>query len=314
MAGRLAAAVPGGVHRERGPIQYRAEVLSTRREGAYQAITLSGPGLFERFRPGHFAAVAIGDESSAHLLRRAFSIARVDRKGAGGGTMELVIADAGPGTHWLVNRRRGDVLDVIAPLGRPFALPKHSVATVLVGGGYGAAPLFGLAERLRAGGSRVDIILGAATKDRLYGTLAARRIASEVQITTEDGSAGHRGRVTDVLREVMDRSDADVVYSCGPMGMLAAVTAIAAERGAHSQTAVEEAMACGVGVCMTCVLPVEDADGLARMVRSCTAGPVFDGHRVRWSQVGTVPPDALGAPQTQAEATEPVSDLPRSGR
>lgn len=291
-------AVRGGVHRPTGAVQWRAEVLATARVGAYHSLVMSAPGVPERTRPGHFAAVAVGDEGTgATLLRRAFSIAGVERRGPHGGTMELVVAAHGPGTTWLTRRQRGDVLDVIAPLGRPFTVPKDPLAAVLVGGGYGAAPLFALAERLRARGCRVDFVLGAATEEKLYGVLRARRIGSSTHITTDDGSAGVRGRVTDVLGPVMDTSDADIVYSCGPMAMLSAVTAVAAARGAHSQTAVEEAMACGVGVCMTCVLPVVGEDGITRMTRSCVAGPVFDGHRVRWDDVGTVPADCLGAPE-----------------
>ncbi len=306
--------VPGGVHRPTGPLQWRAEVLATRREGAYHAITFAAPGVPQRARPGHFAAVAVGDEDTgATLLRRAFSIATVARRGPHGGTMELIVAPHGRGTRWLVQRRRGDVVDVIAPLGKPFTLPRTPVAAVLVGGGYGAAPLFALAERLREKGSRVDFVLGAATEDRLFGVLEARRIGSTTHVTTDDGSAGTRGRVTDVLGAVMDAADADIVYSCGPMAMLRAVTAVAAQRGAHSQTAVEEAMACGVGVCMTCVLPVICDDGVTRMTRSCLAGPVFDGHTVRWDDVGSVPPDILGAPALPA-LVQPAESVPGSRR
>jgi dihydroorotate dehydrogenase electron transfer subunit len=116
-----------------------------------------------------------------------------------------------------------------------------------------------------------------------------------VVVTTEDGSVGIRGRVTDVLPELLDRTAARVVYSCGPMAMLAAVTEVALAHGAWSQTAVEETMACGVGVCMTCVLPVVGDEGITRMVRTCVEGPVFRGDRVRWDALGTVPDDALGA-------------------
>lgn len=294
---RTTSPVAGGVHRPTGPLQYQAEVLSTRRAGEYRVLTLTAPGIPERARPGHFAAVAIGDERSGMLLRRAFSIYRVERKGAVGGVMELVVSAHGPGTQWLVDRRRGDVVDVIAPLGKPFALPSDPVATVLVGGGYGAAPLFWLAESLQERGCRVDFVVGAATESKLFGVLEGRRLGSSMTVTTDDGSAGIAGRVTDVLGDLMDRHDTDIAYSCGPMGMLAAVTRTAAARGAHSQTAVEEAMACGIGVCMTCVLPVVGSDGRTRMTRSCTAGPVFDGHTVRWADVGTVPTDCVGAPQ-----------------
>jgi dihydroorotate dehydrogenase electron transfer subunit len=176
-------------------------------------------------------------------------------------------------------------------------LPRDPVACVLVGGGYGSAPLFSLADGLRSRGCRVDMILGANTEERLFGVLEAKRMASTVTITTEDGSLGTTGRVTDVLGEIMERHGTDVVYACGPMGMLAAVADIASRYGAYSQCAVEESMACGVGVCMTCVLPVIGDDGVTRMVRSCVEGPVFRGDRVRWADVGTVPADTLGAPQ-----------------
>lgn len=279
------------------PLQVRSEVLSNRRVGAYHQLTLTAPGVPDAAKPGHFVALAVGGEDTSMLLRRAFSIHAVQSRGVYGGTVDIVVGPHGRGTRWLAERQRGDTVDLVGPLGTPFALPLQPVRAVLVGGGYGAAPLFMLAEQLRERGCRVDMILGAASVDRLFGALEARRIASTVTITTDDGSLGVRGRVTDVLPEVMAKVDADVVYACGPMGMLSAVSAIAQERGAHSQCAVEEAMACGIGVCMTCVLPVIGEDGRTRMVRSCVEGPVFRGDRVRWSDVGTVPPDTVGAPQ-----------------
>jgi dihydroorotate dehydrogenase electron transfer subunit len=94
----------------------------------------------------------------------------------------------------------------------------------------------------------------------------------------------------------METARTEVVYACGPMAMLRAVTRVAEQRGIPTQCAVEESMACGIGVCMTCVLPVVGDDGLTRMVRSCTDGPVFAGDRVRWDDVGTVPAGTLGAP------------------
>lgn len=279
-------------------LQVRGEVVSVRRAGQYFVVTVTAPGVPELTRPGHFAALAIGDlDSSSLILRRAFSIYGVQQRGIYGGTLDVVVADHGPGTHWLTQRRRGDSLDVVAPLGRPFALPREPVSCTLVGGGYGSAPLFMLAEQLRERGCRVDMILGAGTEEKLFGVLEGKRIASSVTITTEDGSLGEVGRVTDHLPDVMARTQAEVVYACGPMGMLASVAAIASERGAYSQCAVEEAMACGIGVCMTCVLPVVGDDGVTRMVRSCVDGPVFRGERVQWADVGTVPPDTLGAPQ-----------------
>jgi dihydroorotate dehydrogenase electron transfer subunit len=285
-------------------LQVRGEVLSLKRVGAYHHLTLVAPGIPERTHPGHFAALAIGGRDSAQLLRRAFSIYRVRATGVYGGTVEVVFAVHGEGTAWLSRLRERDTVDVVGPLGRPFTLPREPVSCVLVGGGYGSAPLFSLADALRARGCRVDFVLGAASADRLFGALTARRTGQSATLTTADGSLGARGLVTDVLPRVIDNTGAEVVYACGPMPMLRAVTAVAADYGIPAQVAVEEVMACGIGVCMTCVLPVVGDDGTTRMARSCVEGPVFRGERVRWGDVGTIPLDALGAPRASAAREE----------
>jgi dihydroorotate dehydrogenase electron transfer subunit len=281
------------------PVQVRGEVLSVKQVGAYLAMTVVASGIAEQTRPGQFVAVSVTGDDGALLLRRAFSIHQVAARGVYGGTVEFVFAVHGKGTAWLARQRAHDPIDVVGPLGRPFALPKEAANCVLVGGGYGAAPLFMLADALRKRGCRVDFVLGAANADRLFGALDAKRMAASVAFTTDDGSYGDQGRVSDVLPEVIERVRADVVYACGPMPMLQAVYAVAADAyngaGIPAQVAVEESMACGVGVCMTCVLPVIGDDGQTRMVRSCVEGPVFSGDRIRWDALGTVPADAVGA-------------------
>ncbi len=282
------------------PLQVKGEVLSTRRVGAYQAMTVVAPGIPELTRPGHFLAVQVGGPESSMLLRRAFAIYEVKERGVYGGTVEFVFSVHGKGTAWLATRRPKDALDVVGPLGKPFRLPTTPVTATLVGGGYGSAPLLPLANALRERGSRVDIVLGAGSADRLFGHLEAKRTAASLAVTTDDGSTGARGRVSDVLPGVLDRTASDVVYACGPMPMLRAVADLCAALGIPCQVAVEESMACGIGVCMTCVLPVVGEDGVTRMVRSCVEGPVFLGDRVRWDDVGTVPADALGAQVTHS--------------
>lgn len=279
-----------------GPQQVRGEVLAVRRAGEYHLLAFAAPGIPQRTLPGQFVALAVGGAGGAMILRRCFSIHAVDPEGSIGGTVEVVIDAHGSGTRWLAERRRGDVLDVVGPLGKPFSLPKEPVNCVLVGGGYGSAPLFLLADRLRERGCRVDLVLGAATESRLFGVLDGRRRASALTVTTDDGSAGIAGTVIDGVVPILEQHRSKVIYACGPMGMLAALAQLAADRGIASQCAVEEAMACGVGVCMSCVLPVVGADGVTRMVRSCTDGPVFFGDRVRWADIGTIPSDCHGAP------------------
>ena len=283
-----------------GVVQVAGELIATRRAGAYHHLTVVSPGVAELAKPGQFVALAVGGGTSANLLRRCFSIHRAKPSGTYGGTVDIVVAAHGAGTTWLTGLRPHDPVDVVGPLGRPFPLPADAVRCVLVGGGYGSAPLFWLAEALQARGCHVEMVLGAASDDRLFGVVEARRTADGVVVTTDDGSAGRRGWVSDVLGDVIDRTGAGVVYGCGPMAMLRSVTEIAGAHGAVAQVAVEESMACGVGVCMTCVLPVTGNDGTTRMVRSCVEGPVFRGDRVRWDAfsggVCRVPADTLGAP------------------
>ncbi|PSK96863.1 dihydroorotate dehydrogenase electron transfer subunit [Murinocardiopsis flavida] len=277
-----------------GPVQMRSPVLTVRRVDAYVAITVVAPGVAERFRSGQFVSVAVGGDQSSMLLRRPFAVH--DVKPDHGGTVEFRFAVRGQGTAWLADRRSRDLLDIVGPLGRPFPLPRDPVNCVLVGGGSGSAPLFPLAQALRRRGCRVDFVIGAASADRVFGAIGARRVAETATFTTDDGSFGVRGTVVDALPGVIEDARSDVVYACGPMPMLREVSALAANFGVPVQVSVEEAMACGVGVCMSCVLPVVGDDGITRMARSCVDGPVFRGERVRFDDVGAIPFDALGAP------------------
>jgi dihydroorotate dehydrogenase electron transfer subunit len=179
------------------------------------------------------------------------------------------------------------VVDVLGPLGRPFTLPQEPVPCLLVGGGYGAAPLFFLAEELRVRGCRIDFVVGASTGERLFKAIEAKRLGRTAVVTTEDGSFGQRGVVTDALPALMAQARSAMVYACGPMPMLAAVSRVAAAAGVPCEVAVEEQMACGTGICFSCVVPLADPDnpGVTRMVRSCTDGPVLDGAAVAWEEV-----------------------------
>lgn len=339
------------------PLQVHGDVLANEGAGAYRVLTIQAPGVPARFRPGQFVTLAVGGHGSTMLGRRAFSVYEVVRGVETGqatdqDAVRVVIAVHGAGTAWLARLRPGDQVDVVGPLGQPFTLPStpesappttppfpaedrrphrhhdtpHERSSawwsarrcVLVGGGYGSAPLFSLADQLIEHGQRAHFVLGAATADRIFGAERARRTATTT-VTTVDGSLGRPGMVTDVLAELLLSGDGDAqvegdadgrastdppgrvsgdvaVYACGPMPMLRAVTAVAAEHQVPAQVAVEESMACGIGVCMTCVLPIVGDDGVTRMTRSCVEGPVFAGDAVRWGDVGAIPEDIWGAP------------------
>ena len=267
--------------------QIIAPVVSNKRVGQYHQIILNIGDLAASCKPGNFVAISVGGESSKMVLRRAFAISRVSNSSTFGGTMELIVAPHGQGSKWLCAQQEGAMIDIVAPLGTAFGIPTEPVPVLLVGGGYGSAPLFGLAEVLNARGCRVDMLLGASTGTKIYAPMEGKRAVNSMRIYTEDGSMGQPGRVTEPIPEIIKDLDIAVIYSCGPMAMLSAITKISDQYGVVHQCAVEESMACGIGICMTCVLPVENEDGSISNVRSCIDGPVMDGSKVQWDQVGT---------------------------
>ncbi|MBC6465442.1 dihydroorotate dehydrogenase electron transfer subunit [Actinomadura alba] len=281
------------------PVQAPGTVLTVRKVEAYHAMTLVAPAVAERFRPGQFVALAVGGEHTSRLRRRCFAVYEV--KSDYGGSVEFVFSARDAGTRWLAGRRARDSVDVIGPLGRPFPLPRDPVRCLLVAGGHGGAALFSLADALRRRDCQVHFVLGGADAAHVFGARSAKRVGDTATVITEDGSRGLRGSVGDVLPRVIEGTGAEVVYACGPVATLRSVTAIAADYGIPSQVSVEEFLqengACGVGLCMTCVLPLIGDDGVTRMVRACADGPVLRGERVRWNDIGTIPLDALGAPR-----------------
>ncbi len=268
--------------------QISAALVSNKRVGQYHQLIINIGELAQLCKPGNFVAISVGGETSGMVLRRAFAISRVSTSTTFGGTMELIVAPHGQGSRWLCAQPEGATLNLVVPLGTAFGIPTEPVQVLLVGGGYGSAPLFGLAETLNARGCRVDMLLGASTAGKIYAPMEGKRAVNSLRIYTEDGSMGQMGRVTDPIASLIKDMDIAVIYSCGPMAMLSAINAITSQSDVIHQCAVEESMACGIGICMTCVLPVADETGAVSMLRSCIDGPVMDGAYVQWDKVGQV--------------------------
>ena len=273
----------------RNASQFMATIIGNKRVGQYHQILLHVGEIVSHCKPGNFIAISVGGDSSRMILRRAFAISRVSESVSFGGTMELIVAPHGSGSKWLCAQPEGTDIDVVTPLGTAFGIPTDPVNTVLVGGGYGSAPLFGLAEVLKSRGCKVDMLLGASTGSKIYAPMEGKRSVNSLRIFTEDGTMGDTGRVTEPLVQLIADGVVDVIYSCGPMGMLSAISSIVEGSDVIHQCAVEEAMACGIGICMTCVLPVKQEDGSIAMLRSCIDGPVMDGSEVQWNLVGKIP-------------------------
>ncbi len=256
-------------------------VLGVKRSGPYARLRLEAAAIARRVQPGQFVmAQAAG--ANAPFWRRPFGVCQSD----GRRTIELLIKAVGPGTSLIAALEQGDNLDLIGPLGRGFTVAGRG-DWLLVGGGYGVAPLLFLAENLRAQGRSVEILQGAGCEDDLL--LALSRSSSRAgpksgsisrSCATEDGSFGIRGLVTGLLEQRLRAALKPVrIAACGPHAMLAAVAKLAAQYRVPAEVSLEEVMACGLGVCNGCVVTVRGS-----YQRVCKDGPVFNAADVDWSR------------------------------
>jgi dihydroorotate dehydrogenase electron transfer subunit len=267
--------------------QIKAEIISNKKVGPYHHMVFAVGDIALSVRPGNFVAISVGGENSAYILRRAFAIYRATDKGLLGGTVELVVAPHGSGSKWLCSLNVGDFVDLIGPLGTAFGIPTTPANTMLMGGGYGSAPLFALAEMLKNRGCRVDMVLGASTASKIYAPLEGKRSVSSLTLSTDDGTAGVHGQITESIPRLIREFNTEVIYSCGPMSMLSSINKIAQDFDLVHQCSVEESMACGIGVCMTCVVPVRVEDEI-KMLRTCIDGPVMDGAKIIWDKESAI--------------------------
>jgi dihydroorotate dehydrogenase electron transfer subunit len=232
--------------------------------GAYRVLRVEDPD-GPQPEPGQFAMLAAserwgGGEGERPYLPRAFSVAR--RRG---GESHFLLEDVGPGSRRLCELRAGEGLWTLGPLGRGFAAPPAGRRAILVGGGVGIAPLAILQDRLE---EDATVLLGFRDGARAEGAA----LLDGARVATDDGSCGHRGLVTDLLAQEIERDPAAVVYACGPAGMLEGVRAMCAASAVPAQLALEAGMACGFGACFGCVVPRRGGGYL----RVCVDGPVID--------------------------------------
>jgi dihydroorotate dehydrogenase electron transfer subunit len=274
----------------------RAEVLSTRKLGAYHSLTLVAPEIADRARPGQFLAVAM-PTGRDFTLRRNFSIHQASRRGGWAGTFEFVVEPGGPGREWLAGVGAHEFLEVFGPLGKGFAYPKRLTNCLLVAEGHGAASLYFLAQELKARHKRVDMIVGAEGFEEVFKPIEGKRLSQSIAIMTADGSLGERGTALDALPEMVERCGSEVVYAAGPTPMLERVAAFCLERKIPAQVAVEGNFGCGLGLCFSCVVPVVRKDGSGYdNVRACVDGPVFNPARVLWDRWLTDEPLMIPTP------------------
>ena len=253
----------------------------------YVLIRLTDSAPLPCMLPGQFVEVRV-DGSPSTFLRRPISIHFVDYKQ---NELWLLVAVVGEGTRRMAQLRAGDRLNCLLPLGNGFTLPSQSaeaVRTLLVGGGVGVAPLLYLGAKLKENGVEPTFLLGARTRRDLL-MLSEFRKYGRVLVTTEDGSEGEKGFVTN--HSVLQQEAFGLIQCCGPTPMMKAVGRYARQKGIACEVSLENLMACGLGACLCCVEKVRSSEArepesseepLTTNVCVCKEGPVFNINRLLW--------------------------------
>ena len=239
-------------------------------------LTFNAPEIAAAAIPGQFVMVQIGSGKDP-LLRRPFSVHQTSSEG----TLQILFKVVGRGTELLAQCRVGEQLSLLGPLGKGFVLGESGKAC-LVGGGMGIAPMLFLARRFRQQakqGAAPKVILGARNREELMPLIGDfKNLGLDVLAATDDGSLGHHGLVTDVLKKINLGPDF-TAYSCGPRPMMAAIHHLCLKENIRCQVSVESVMACGMGACLGCAVPLK-AGGYAH---ACSDGPVFEAGDLLWS-------------------------------
>jgi len=254
--------------------QIKVKIISNQRlSGVFGRLEFESRIIAKRARPGQFLNIRVADALDP-LLRRPLSIHQVK-----GSKVEVLYEIIGKGTQILLTRRPGEFLEVIGPLGNGFNCAWRAKAgkrkNILIAGGMGVAPLVFLAQQFKT--TPPLVLIGGRSKKQLLCVPEFKALGCSVKLATEDGSAGFPGRVTELLRSVLQEQEALNLFSCGPHLMLKAVAQIAQEHSIPAQLSLEEHMACGIGACLGCVVATKSG-----YKSVCKDGPVFFGDELTW--------------------------------
>lgn len=238
----------------------------------YVLIILTDDNPLPEIKPGQFVEVQVNN-SPTTFLRRPISVNNVDEAA---NELHLLVAIVGDGTKALSQLSEGDKLNVMFPLGNGFTMPESKEKKhLLIGGGVGVAPLLYLGKKIKEMGGEATFLLGArSAKDLLM--LDEFKAVGRVLITTEDGSEGEKGFVTN--HSILKEESFDLISTCGPKPMMVAVAKYAASANTECEVSLENKMACGLGACLCCVEKTNDKGNIC----ICTEGPVINAKRLNW--------------------------------
>ncbi len=263
-------------------VQEKVQVLWNKKiDSLVYKIGLTGHPGYVDATPGQFVMLRISDQLSP-LLRRPFSIHRVIPAEKGGNGIEVLYKVVGEGTRQISLLEPGDTVDLLGPLGKGFQISDSDRSIMMVAGGIGVAPLVFLASTLIKEGIRPSacrIFIGGRSKADLLCRDDFSNLNMPVYLTTEDGTEGEKGLITLAMEEQIKKRPPDVIYACGPPGMLKAVIDRAKTDAIACQVSIETMMACGMGACLGCA--VENRDPNEKYWHACLDGPVFNAEAIR---------------------------------
>ncbi len=234
-----------------------------------KVVPANGEPLPEMF-PGQFVQILVNN-SSGVFLRRPISVNNTDLVN---NELWLLVKRAGEGTEKICDLPPGEIMNLIFPLGSSFSIPQENCNTLLIGGGVGTAPLLFLGKKLSEKGYKPNFLLGGRTKSDIL-QLSYFEQYGNVYCTTEDGTLGEKGFVTD--HSVLQNNKFDFIYTCGPKPMMVAVAKYANAKGIECEASLENLMACGFGACLCCVEKTVNGN-----ICTCTEGPVFNIKELTW--------------------------------
>jgi len=259
--------------------QLKAKLIYNKKiKDDYLRCIFQAPKIAKEAQPGQFVNIKL-THNAEPLLRRPFSIHRI---GSRANTIEILYEVVGPGTEILAQKKAGEYLDVIGPLGSGFSI-LDTRYSILVGGGIGIAPLLFLAgqTRIKNPASRIQVLIGARTKNDILCEKEFKKLGCEVKIATDDGSRGFKGKVTALLKKVLPGTRYPVhgttIYACGPKPMLKEISHLSKSCKIPAQVSLDEHMACGIGACLGCVV-----NTVSGYKRACKEGPVFNAREIVW--------------------------------
>lgn len=258
------------------PLKDNGKIIENKKiiEGAeLYNMLIEAPSVAKWAMPGQIVHVLCGEGTT---LRRPISVCETV-----GNCIRLCYEVRGKGTDYMAKRRAGEYISILGALGHGFTYKKDERA-LLVGGGIGIYPLVSIGKKC----TFAKALLGFRTASLINSLELFENNGIETSVITDDGTSGRKGFVTELLRDELSKGETDVVYVCGPRGMMAAVAAICEEAGVRCEVSMEERMGCGVGACLACVCKTmfKDNEGVdsEKYKRVCMDGPVFNSKEIIW--------------------------------